>query len=83
MQGEFDLEVNLQGSGCQFLSRNTSNKVSHMERKKTKLPKKKKGKNKKHQLIWLEQKNKILFWKLEASKPFPNTIFVIRSQHKC
>lgn len=47
MQGEFDLEVNLQGSGCQFLSRNTSNKVSHMERKKTKLPKKKKRKKQK------------------------------------
>lgn len=32
--GRIYLKVNLQGSGCQFLSRNTSNKVSHMERKK-------------------------------------------------
>lgn len=27
-------------------------------------------------LIWLEQKNTVPFWNLEARKPFPNTISV-------
>lgn len=77
--GRIYLKVNLQGSGCQFLSRNTSNKVSHMERKKANYQQT--NKQTKTLSGWNRRiQSHFGIWKQESHSPIPS--LCISSQHK-